>query len=43
MVEKPGKIATVTPLGKGDTYNDEVFMFNKPEYDKDIKVEEYED
>ncbi|MDE6947374.1 MAG: ATP-binding protein [Anaeroplasmataceae bacterium] len=42
LVEKPGKIATITPLDKGTVYNGEVFLFNRPveEVDKSIMVEE---
>lgn len=45
LVEKPGKIATVTPLGADDKYNDEIFMFNRPaeEVDMSVRVDEYED
>ena len=43
LVEKPGKISTVTPLGDMD-YNEEVFIFNRPveEIDKSLVVNEAE-
>lgn len=42
MVEKPSNIATVTPLGDEDKYNNEIFVFNRPveEVDKGIHVDE---
>lgn len=42
LVEKPGNVATVTPLGEGERYNNEIFIFNRPveEIDKSIMVEE---
>lgn len=43
LVEKPGKISTVTPLGDMK-YNEEVFIFNRPveEIDKSLVVNEAE-
>lgn len=43
LVEKPGSVATITPLGS--TYNNEVFVFNRPKEDVnlDIIVDESEE
>lgn len=43
LVEKPGPVATVTPLG--GNYNNEVFIFNRPpeEVDLSIQVDEADD
>lgn len=40
LVEKPGAVATVTPMD--GVYNNEVFVFNRPQedVDKSLKVEE---
>lgn len=42
LVEKPGAVATVTPLDKN--YNNEVFVYNRPPEDVDLGmfVDEYE-
>ena len=37
LVEKPDKIATVTPLG-GNKYNNEIFVFNRPPEDVDMSI-----
>jgi DNA repair exonuclease SbcCD ATPase subunit len=37
LVEKPGAVATVTPLGE-DTYHNQVFVFNRPPEDVDLSI-----
>lgn len=36
IVEKPGEVATVTPVD--GVYNNEVFMFNRPKEDVDLSI-----